>query len=132
MMTLEGNAEALVREALACQGEFRPCAWFDSPLDCIRIVVRDCSHSEIRINRFLTVLEANYSNEPEYIGFTLKGMRHLCKEHGIRLDTPVKLAQLFDVILRDSEPLIRPTYYMVVKPLAAVSKAEDEEFDLAA
>ena len=132
MMTLEGNAEALVREALAGQGEFRPCAWFDSSLDCIRIVVRDCSHSEIRINHFLTVLEANYSVEPEYVGFTLKGVRHLCKEHGIPLDMPVKLAQLFDVILRDSEPLIRPTYYKVVKPLAAESKAEDEEFDLAA
>ena len=133
-MTWEDEAGALVREALSvAPGGFRPCAWFDAPLDCIRIIVRDCSYSEIRINQFLTLLEENYpatQDEPEYVGFTLKGVKHLCKTHGIPLDAPVKLADIFDLVLSESEPHVRPTYFKVVRPM--VTKSQAQEFDLAA
>ena len=38
------DLEALVHEAAPPKsGEFRPCAFFDDRLDCIRVIARDCS-----------------------------------------------------------------------------------------
>ena len=92
-----------VREALAeYGGEFRPCAFFDVRLDCIRVVVRDCSILETRINEALTVLEDNYyqeSGKRRYVGFTIKGAAYFCKHHGFDLSVPVNIGKLLDAIL---------------------------------
>jgi len=84
------------------RSQFRPCAYFDDRLDCIRVIARDCSILETRINPMLTVLEDNYYQETgkkQYVGFTLKGARYFCREHNIDLATPIDISKLLDAIL---------------------------------
>ena len=92
-----------VRDALAGEsGKFRPCAFFDVRLDCIRVIVRDCSVLETRINEALTVLEDNYyleSGKRRYIGFTIKGAAHFCQRNGFDLSVPIDISKLLDAIL---------------------------------
>jgi len=92
-----------VRAALAGEsGDFRPCAFFDVRLDCIRVIVRDCSVLEIRINEALTVLEDSYyqeSGKRRYIGFTIKGAAHFCKRNGFDLSAPIDISRLLDAVL---------------------------------
>jgi hypothetical protein len=94
---------AHVREAFAGKpGRFRPCEFFDDRLDCIRVIARDCSVLETRVNQFITVLEDNYypeSGEKRYVGFTIKGARHFCQEHNFDLSTPIDMSALLDAIL---------------------------------
>lgn len=103
-------------------GEFRPCAYYDEPLDCIRVIARDCSVNEWRVSRLLTVLEDNYP-DPEagrevYVGFTIKGARHFCQQQGIDLSTPVQLSELLDKILaQSSEDSVRLAINAVARPL---------------
>jgi hypothetical protein len=95
---------ALVRESFGgASGEFRPCAFFDVRLDCIRVIARDCSVLETRINPYLTVLEDNYYQgvgRKQYVGFTVKGARHFCSEHGLSLAAPIEMSALLDAILK--------------------------------
>lgn len=95
---------ALVRDTFAgATGEFRPCAFFDDRLDCIRVIARDCSVLETRINQYLTVLEDNYYQESDrspYVGFTIKGARHFCSEYGFDLNYPINISELLDAILK--------------------------------
>lgn len=105
--------------------KFRPCAFFDDRMDCIRVVTRDCSILETRINKHLTLLEDNYpeSDEKRYIGFTIKGARHFCQEHGIDLSVPVDISRLLDVILATSpEPAVQMSIRLVAKPLMKKEK----------
>lgn len=94
---------AQVKEAFGGRpGKFRPCAFFDDRLDCIRIIARDCSVLETRVNRFITVLEDNYypeSGQRRYVGFTIKGARHFCQEHNLDLSAPIQMSALLDAVL---------------------------------
>lgn len=104
--------------------EFRPCAYFDEALDCIRVMARDCSVSETRISPLLTILEDNYP-APEagrelYVGFTIKGARHFCQEQGLDLSVPVKLTEILDRILAESsEMAVRLAVQAIARPLVA-------------
>ena len=93
-----------VREVFAVQSsEFRPCAFFDVRLDCIRVIARDCSVLETRINETLTVLEDNYyqeSGQNQYVGFTIKGARHFCNQNGFDLSYPINVSALLDALLK--------------------------------
>jgi hypothetical protein len=91
--------KTLVNTALAGEsGEFRPRAVFDTRLDCIRVITRDCSVMETRVNELLTVLEANYPRGRKCVGFTIKGADHLC--HQYKLDTSaVKITAVLDAVL---------------------------------
>ena len=76
----------LVRKSVeGHSGEFRPCAYFDEELDSIRILTRDCSITETRVNQLLTVLEATYPDLTgrKRVGFTIKGARHFCQQQGL-------------------------------------------------
>src|SRR5688572_25199898 len=77
---------------------FRPFVIFDEHLDCIRVVTRDCSMTETRVNELLTILEDNYPDRPEakYVGFTIKGARHFCLDRGLKAEGPIRLAELLD------------------------------------
>src|SRR5471030_1775714 len=99
--TNEEEQAALIREVLAAAPEFRPFAVFDRPLDCIRVVLKDCSVTEIRVNDLLTVLEENYprvEGKAEIVGFTIKGVAHICESRGISSDSPWKLAAFLDAV----------------------------------
>lgn len=120
---------ALVRstEGLAA---FRPCAFFDDRLDCIRVIARDCSVTETRVNPLLTVLEANYPQSVgrKCVGFTVKGARHFCKEHSLDLSTPIKISDLLDAILSAMPDVMVETFVdHVARPLVREEKIERVE-----
>ena len=97
----ERELTALVQGARASAGAFRPFAIFDEQLDCIRVVWRDCSANEIRVSKMLTILEDNHpeSEELECVGFTIKGVAHICETRGISADAPWLLADFIDAVV---------------------------------
>jgi hypothetical protein len=120
--------DVIVRDTLAAAGGFRPFAVFDELLDCIRVVTRDCSTNEIRVNEELTLLEANYpvSGKREIVGFTIKGVAHLCETCHIPPDAPWKLADFLNAIMARS-PLV---HFMVEEHVQAIveeTQLEDVE-----
>lgn len=129
MRTTDEKLTSLVRGSLPENaGEFRPCAFFDERLDCIRVVTRDCSVLEERINAYVTVLIDNYYPEPgrkQYVGFTIKGARHFCKQSGLALAAPMKLSQVIDALIASSPDVVVQWFVDVVaKPLI-----EEESLD---
>lgn len=82
--------------------EFRPIAYFDKNMDCIRVLTHDRSVTEHRISEFFTVCETNHRAgfEPKYVGFTIKGVRQLFHEAGIPLDGTYKLADIIDRLVK--------------------------------
>ena len=127
---------ALVRKAFPGEsGAFRPCAWFDERLDCIRVVARDCSVLETRLSDRLTILEDNYYHEPGranlVVGFTIKGARYFCNENGLSLSTSIKMTALLDAILANfPEDMIRVCGDYIFRPL--VVEKEIEQVDIPA
>jgi hypothetical protein len=126
----EQTVASNVKAILAASRDFRPFAVFDDQLDCIRVFTRDCSFKEIRVDNFLTVLEAHYptSGTVEYVGFSIKGVAHLCERQGISSDGPWRLADFIDAVLAASnEPLARPIVHKLVRPLMEENALEDVE-----
>jgi hypothetical protein len=123
---------ALVRNTFTgASGEFRPCAFFDDRLDCIRVIARDCSVLETRINPSLTVLEDNYYQELDrkpYVGFTIKGARHFCHDHGFDLNSPIDISALLDAVLKAFPELAVELFVNgIARPLVKEGKIERVE-----
>jgi len=113
---------------------FRPCAFFDDRLDCIRVIARDCSVLETRVNPLLTVLEANYPQSAgrKCVGFTVKGARHFCKQHKLDLSTPIKISDLLDAMLQAMPNVVVEAFVdHVARPLVREEKIERVEPALA-
>lgn len=133
-MTKEETITSLVRESFGGQSsEFRACAYLDEALDCIRILTRDCSITETRVNRLLTVLEATHPERAgrKCVGFTIKGARHFCENQGLSLSTPIAISKLLDAIIAAcpdtvveafvdhvARPLVRDAQITTVEPIA--------------
>lgn len=104
MTTTSDEVSALIRAQFAqFPGQFRPSAFFDDRLDCIRVIVKDCSVLETRINELITVLKDRYAsdNDPTpYVGFTVKGARHFCHDNNLSLDAPIQVSALLDAMLK--------------------------------
>jgi len=102
--------------------EFRPFALYDDRLDCIRVITRDCSVTDVRVNGRITLLEDNHAGSNKafkYVGFTIKGAKHLCRECGFDLNLPVRISDLLDVIVAASpEPVVRAIVDGIARPLA--------------
>lgn len=64
---------------------FVPFALYHRDLDRILVVTRDCSHTEIQVNDFLTLMEDNYPEEGEQkeCGFVVECARGLCRISGL-------------------------------------------------
>ena len=113
--------ESHVKDAFAHGWEgFRPCAYFDERLDCIRVITRDCSVLETRINPVLTLLEDNYHSESKgkrYVGFTIKGASHFCHQRGISLAAPVSIGKLLDAIAAQFPETLVQLAVEIAKPI---------------
>lgn len=110
--------------------EFRPCAFFDERLDCIRVIAKDCSVKETRVNGLITVLEANYrqTGDRKCVGFTVKGARHFCQQQGLNLSAPIKVSDLLDAILKAMPDVIVETFVdNIARPLVRDEKIERVE-----
>lgn len=83
-------------------GKFVPIAYYDKHMDCIRVLTHDRSVTEHRLDGFLTLCECNHRGEfdPEYVGFVLKGIRHLFAQVGMPLEGAYKLAEIIDRIVK--------------------------------
>lgn len=83
-------------------GEFVPIAYYDKHMDCIRVLTQDRSVTEHRLDGFFTLCECNDRGQfdPEYVGFVIKGVKHLFAEAGLPLDGVHKLAELIDKLVR--------------------------------
>jgi len=131
-MKSQDDIATLVRGAFSADsGEFRPCAFFDERLDCIRIIAKDCSVLEERISDRLTMLQNAYDPKPgqkECVGFTLKGARHLCHQHGWDTAAPIAMSTLLDAILASfPEKVVQIFIEFVAKPLVEKQKIEQVE-----
>jgi hypothetical protein len=136
-MNRSEQLETLVRDAISsASGEFRPCAFFDDRLDCIRVIARDCSVCEERVNNRLTVLVDNYHERPgrmKYVGFTIKGARHFCQEHGLDLTAPIKMTPLLDAILATwPDTAVMIFVDTIARPLVQQENIETVEMPMAA
>jgi hypothetical protein len=125
MTTAEQIGEQIRKAFHGKSTRFRPCAYFDEGLDCIRVIARDCSILETRINPYLTILEDNYeeSEEKRYVGFTVKGARYFCQQHGFDLSAPINISQLLDAMLANfPEPAVQMSIRLVARPLIKKEK----------
>jgi len=78
--------------------KFRPVAYYDKHMDCIRIELRDCSITERRFDEFLTVLYDNYPdvNEHDRAGLMIKGVKHLFKELNLPTEGILSVTEVLD------------------------------------
>lgn len=120
----------LVRRHSEGVAAFSPCAFYDDRLDCIRIIARDCSLLEERINDRITVLvDAHYPRpgmtaDQRYVGFTIKGARHFCKENGLASGT-IKVMELLDAVLKTCpEVVVQLVVEYIARPLVEQKKIE--------
>jgi hypothetical protein len=83
-------------------GNFKPFAFFDPHMDCIRVVTLDRSVTEDRKDDFLTLYKTNHPThfDSRVCGFCLKGIRHLFDEFEIEAGAELKLADLIDRIVK--------------------------------
>lgn len=129
MKTLDEIKELVEASFSETRAVFRPCAFFDEPLDCIRVIARDCSVLEERINDRVTVLLDNYYPAPgrrQFVGFTIKGARHFCHEHGWDASRSIKMTALLDALLASFPELVVEWFIqMVARPLV-----QEEKIDL--
>ena len=79
---------------------FRPFAYYDKHMDCIRVQLVDCSFKEKRLNRFLTVLKANHTADERSVGLNIKGVRFLFNSLGLSHTGVYKITDLIDGLLR--------------------------------
>lgn len=82
---------------------FRPLAYFDKHMDCIRVKIMDCSVTEIRLSRIFTVLRPNHGIHAETgrsVGFTIKGVAHIFDELGLPLSGVRYLTEILDEIIK--------------------------------
>ena len=101
-MNTTAELDGMAAELLSLSSEaFRPCAYFDERLDCIRVITRDCSTMEERISDRLTVLVDNYAadDKDKYVGFTIKGARHFLAENEIPWAQSVHLKRIVNALL---------------------------------
>ena len=83
-------------------GEFKPFAYYDKFLDCIRVYTHDRSITEQRLDDVITVFHCNHRGEfdPAYVGFALKGVRHMLDEIGLPMDRAYSLAEILDALVK--------------------------------
>jgi hypothetical protein len=81
---------------------FRPVAYFNIHMDCIRIELRDCSFTEERVNKHITLLEDNYPGPHREVvaGIMIKGIKHLFIECGLRLEGIVQVTTILDQLVK--------------------------------
>ena len=81
---------------------FEPLAYYDDELDCIRVMAKDCSYTAERLNETFTILKDNYPDSGQYhsyVGFTIKGLKHLFTEMNLPFEGVYKLVDILDAIV---------------------------------
>lgn len=84
--------------------DFKPVAYYDKHMDCIRVVTHDRSVTEVRVDDHFTLHRSNGSDPfgPKFVGFTMKGVAHVFDEVGLPRDRALRVAQIVDAIVKHS------------------------------
>ena len=99
---------------------FKPLALYDDELDCVRVLIRDCSITERRVNAFLAIYEDNYPAPGVllHVGFAIKGVKHFLNQHDIPLDGTFTVVELLDRITKYSpEEFVNVVIEGIAKPI---------------
>jgi hypothetical protein len=100
-MTVDAEQEAVSLPEGVEAGPFSPVAYYDKHMDCIRVLTHNRSVTEHRIDGSFTVFECNHRArfDPEYVGFSIKGVRLLFSEIGRPLEGVYALADIIQRIV---------------------------------
>jgi len=109
--------------------EFKPIAYYDKHLDCIRVIVRDCSITEHRIDDVFTVMEDNrpQQGQQKYVGFTIKGVCHLFDYLGIPLDGVHRVTDILQTMVTQSPKV----HFAIITDVILDANQQDLEVDFA-
>ena len=81
--------------------DFKPIAYFDKHMDCIRVLIQDVSITEERLSKYFTVAKPNHGGfGGRHVGFTIKGVAHLFNEAGLHLSGVQTLVTILDEIVK--------------------------------
>lgn len=96
-----GSSDPLLPDGVVLK-PFQPVAFYDSYMDCIRVLILDRSVTEVRVDDSLTLYRTNHPEtfDPNHVGFCLKGIRHLFTELGLPLDGVLRLTQIIDTLVK--------------------------------
>lgn len=109
---------------------FRPFAYFDKHMDCIRVLVKDVSVIEVRQSDMFTVARPAHPSrfdEGRNVGFTIKGVAHLFNELGLPLSGVYQLVEILDEIIKK---IPHTTVKRVVDEFSAVLRQQNLSVDL--
>lgn len=90
-----------LQQYLTDAAPFRPVAYHDANMDCIRIQFRDCSTLERRVDEVITLVFSNEDNT--LVGLVVKGLGHLLDELGFDKQAVVEIASFLDSLIK-SDP----------------------------
>jgi len=84
--------------------DFQPVAYYDSYMDCIRVLIADRSVTEERVADALTLYRTNHALPFDSIhaGFCLKGIRHLFDSMGVAAGAEITLTAVIDEIVKQN------------------------------
>lgn len=113
---------------------FKPVAYYDENLDCVRVLVRDCSITETRINENLTLLEDNYpeKRQARYVGFTIKGAKHFCIKNGLTTAGPITVSEILTAMVDHNPEIVVDIAVSIALPILEESDIDKIEFSEAA
>jgi hypothetical protein len=96
-----GSHNPLLPEGVVLK-PFQPVAYYDSYMDCIRVMILDRSVTEVRVDDILTLYRTNHAApfDPQHVGFSLKGIKHLFTELRLPLDGVMQLTDLIDTLVK--------------------------------
>lgn len=79
-----------------------PFAVFDPHMDCIRVLIRDCSFFERRANKWITLVYDNYpeadKGQSPLVGVVIKGMHYLIRKLNLAHGSVIQITELIDEI----------------------------------
>lgn len=99
---MEAEQKTIVLPEGVSLGTFSPIAYYDKHMDCIRVLTHDRSVTEHRLDEMFTVYERNHRRDqfdPQYVGFSIKGVRHLFSEIGLPLEGVYRLTEIINRIV---------------------------------
>lgn len=109
--------------------EFEPYAFYNKHLDKIVFYKKDCSIIAERKNKVFTLLKNAHGKNDEYIGFAIKGIRHMLKELEFSNKESLTLADFFAKII---ELYNDDTMRMIQKKFSSSMSLPIEDLSIAA
>lgn len=108
--------------------EFSPYAFYNKHLDKIVFYGKDCSIVSERKNKVFTLLRDAHG-KGEYMGFAIKGVRHMMKSIGLSNNASLTLADFFAKIIETHND---DTMHTIQKQFSSSMKLTIENLDMAA